>query len=225
MRAPELEPLTAPQPGQDLEALVELLGAHARVGVVTEEPEVPLDGVAESDAEHEAPAREVLQRHRLPRELPRATAGERGDEGAEHQVVGGCRDRGERDPRVDVVVVIGLAEEQVVPEEEAVPSRRLGVAREAGEGPSVTEGAEIGHVESVLHAATLLPAADCQSSPPGLRPMWQYSGSGTFEPHCTSGAVAVTRASSSAEVVMLHPSTVVVPVGRPSASTPWAAKP
>jgi len=68
VRAGELERLGAPQVGQQVEALVEPLGEHLRIGRVAEATELVRDRAAETGAEdHPAIAHQVQCGH-LPRQ-------------------------------------------------------------------------------------------------------------------------------------------------------------
>src|SRR5207247_10141042 len=128
--APERERLAGPQARQDREPLVETLRADARIRLLAEQSEARVVRIAESDAEDQAPAGELVDAGRLPREVPRPPACERRHLDADPHALGRDSDRRERDPRVagrnPAIALI----EDVILEEDAVPSGGLGAAGE-----------------------------------------------------------------------------------------------
>ena len=117
------ERLAAPQPGEDVQRLVEHVGAGARVALVAEGDELVL-GLRPRPA----PKIRRPPQSRSSVAVSRATlAGRRRDSGVTITpsliALRGHGDRGQRDPRVDRRPA-RVAVLQVVPEEEAVPARR-----------------------------------------------------------------------------------------------------
>src|SRR3712207_6768193 len=71
------ERLSAPQTGQDLQALVEQLGADLSVRGLPDLGEAAVVQCPKAYRQHEPSAREVVERYRLPGKLPRTAAGRR----------------------------------------------------------------------------------------------------------------------------------------------------
>src|SRR5262249_20571799 len=129
-----------PQTAHDLEPFVEELRPHARIEVLAELRELALVP-AEADAEHDAPAVELLEGRNLLRNDLRAPPRERCYRGPERQTVGLGGDRGERDPRIGRLRA--PHEREVIPEEEAVPVRFLRSTRCLGCKLRIGPAAEI----------------------------------------------------------------------------------
>ena len=77
VRALEAERLTAPQAVEDGQALVEQLRADARLRGLAHGAERHVVEHAQADRQHQAAARQVVERLRLPRQLPGPAAGRR----------------------------------------------------------------------------------------------------------------------------------------------------
>ncbi len=105
-----------------------------------------LVGGAESDAEHHATAREVVERDHLTRELPGPPAGDWRDHRPDHEARRRLSDRPQHRPRRDHVGRLGPRPQEMIPEEEAVPAGILGELGErddlgwVGERPEVRGG-------------------------------------------------------------------------------------
>lgn len=127
---PVLDALARPQPAEQIEPLVQLLGPHPGIVVLAERAELRRNP-AEAGAEDDAPAAEdVERRHRLGEHVWPA-AGDRRDRRPDHQARRRRGDSRERDPRVG-----GRRtphEGEVVRDEERLPAgclRRLGHAHD-----------------------------------------------------------------------------------------------
>jgi hypothetical protein len=88
MAAGVVDRLPRPQLRDDFQSLVQELGARAVVARFSEGAELPGVVGADAGAEHQAAVRQVVEADWLARELPRAAAWERRDEGADAEAVG-----------------------------------------------------------------------------------------------------------------------------------------
>ena len=149
----EGEALAAPQAVEDLQALVEPVGAHARVRVLAEGAELLLRAGAEPGAEHQPAAGEQVDRGRLTRQQPGAAAGQRQDHHADADPLGDAGHRRQHHPGVHHrrLVLVG----QVVPDEEAVPAGLLGLAGQGDQQVGVGVLADVRHADGEAHDGDL----------------------------------------------------------------------
>ena len=163
--------LAREQPVEDVERLVEHPGPTAVVGLLAEARQLaPAAVEPEPDAEHEAPARQVVEGDGLAGHDLRAPAGERRDHRSEQHALGAHRHRGHGDPRVGRRLD-GSAVHDVVPHEHAVPARRLGRGREVGEDERIGELVEDRQGQPGVHARILAhPIARGQGDRAGCAP-------------------------------------------------------
>ena len=147
----ERERLAAPQAEDDLEALVEAVGARSGARVLAERAVVLLRGRAETDADHETTVRERVERRRLAGELPRAAAGELADHHAEPYPLGAGGDRRDDHVRIGHGPVVAVGD--VIPDEHAVPARALGQLSQRQQQLGVAVLADVGQSNRAAHRA------------------------------------------------------------------------
>src|SRR5262249_4932918 len=130
--------IAGPQPRDDLDAVVHQTGSLDIVTrLATERRELPPEVDAQADAQHDASAAQMIERHRFARDLPRPSPSERGDEGTEAYRRGRRGDGAQRDPRIDERdrdLVL-----DVVPQEESVPTSLLRRNGQIDERVHITE--------------------------------------------------------------------------------------
>ena len=153
MAAGMADRLPRPELGDDVQSLVEELGARANVARFVEGGELAGMVGADAGTEDEATVREMVEADCLASELPRPAARERRDQGADAEAVGARRDGGQGDPGVDVGA--NDAVHQVVPEEEAVPTSPLGCDGQVAQDRRVPERAERRQEDAVSHGGSV----------------------------------------------------------------------
>jgi hypothetical protein len=96
--------------------------------------------------------REMIQRHRLARQLPRAPPSEGCHQRAQPNPLRLYRNRRQADPWVSDrrVPRIGVGK-QVIPQEDAIPAGRLGLAGKLGHDLDLAKRAEVRNVQGVAH--------------------------------------------------------------------------
>ena len=152
VRALVRERLAREKPGENREPVVEPSGPLLGIGGVAESGEVVVWRLAQPDADHEAPAAQVVGRHDLLRQLPRSPASDGRDEGAEADPFSGAGLGADHHPRVHYVEVQFAPEVEVVPQEHAVPAVGFGGRREPqqlGGGTDVRETQAVAHPPTV----------------------------------------------------------------------------
>ncbi len=157
-----LDGLSAPQPVQDLEVLVEHGPPDGRVRLLPAVVPLEREGAA-PDPEDEPPAAQTVQRGGLASHDQRPASGQRRDQRPEPDGVRGAGGGGQRHPGVHHVHRTGSESEQVVPEEEAVPAGGLGLDRPLRHQGRVQADSEAGHRQTVSHVPNLSPG----------RPSWE----------------------------------------------------
>src|SRR5204863_7685628 len=124
----------------------------SRVRLLPEAAEVArIVRAAQPDAQDQPATGQVVEGHRLARQLPGAAAGQRGDGRADADSGGGERDRRQRDPGV-VGREAGLVVGDVVLEEETIPARILGDAGQLRQRPWVAALPGVRDLQAVPHA-------------------------------------------------------------------------
>jgi len=189
--AVDVDRFSAPQTHEDLQSLIEERGAFPVDGLLSEGRELHLRVGAEADAERHPSSGEVIERHRLARNLPRTTTWERRDHRADPNALRRDRDRGERDPRVGHR---RLPADEVVPHEEPVPAGRLRVAREIGVEARISVRTEVLNVEAEPHDAAQ-PTCSPNQYVALPRSQWPVSER-TYRPGGTRNASEPRRRSS-----------------------------
>jgi hypothetical protein len=120
----EAEWRAAPQAFEDGERLVELLRSRAAIGRLADLRPATVIGRPEPDAEHEPAVRDVVERHRLARDLPRTPSRQGLDHRADPHALGRHGEGRHQHPRiVDLELVANV---DAVPREHAVPAGGLG---------------------------------------------------------------------------------------------------
>ena len=141
------ERLPAPQPVQDVETLVQQLGARLTVGHFAELGEAGVDR-AQADRQDHAAVRQIVERGGLAGQLPGPHARERREIGAQADALGAHRGGRQRHPGVD-------APDRLI-HKEAVPAGLLGLVGQVGRRTRVAAGQNkaISHMR-LLHSDTL----------------------------------------------------------------------
>ena len=148
----------APQRVEQVQRLIQPGGPFLSVPGLTERGELP--GVrAKPGAEHQPPAGQVVQRHRLPGHLAHPAAGQHVDQDAQPDPGGPRGDRGDHHDRIgDGPLRVGP--QLVVPDEEAVPAVFFGRHGQLHQQHRVAERPDIGHAHRAgwhsAHSVTLV---------------------------------------------------------------------
>src|SRR5215208_6343589 len=138
----------APQPGQDLQALVQQLRAYLAVRRLPDLRKAAIVQSPEAHRQHEPSVREVVERHRLPGKLPRPPTRRRRQHGPDAYPLGAHGHRRQHDPRV---VSLHIADADAVPVEGPVPARLLHLPGKLGHSARISAGDD----EAVTHARLL----------------------------------------------------------------------
>ena len=93
VRALVAESLATPQPGEHIQALVQLLRPHSVTCLLAERAKLEVGRIPKPYAQRQPPAREPVDRHGLPRQLLRAAARDRRHHRPDPDPLGRERDR------------------------------------------------------------------------------------------------------------------------------------
>src|SRR5579871_4773003 len=139
-----------PQTHNDGQRFVQPLCSLAWGKGLPEAAEFPPAIAAQTDAEYQAPAAQLVERYGLAGDDPGSPAGQGRDHCSESQRAGGAGHRRKRDPwvrdRHDVPV------QHVIPEEDALPAGLFGAMRDRAETAGIGEFTERRDVETEMHA-------------------------------------------------------------------------
>src|SRR5215212_2023505 len=142
------ESFPAPQPSQDLQALVQQLRAYPAVRRLPDLREAAVVQRSETHRQHEPSAREVVECHRLPGKLPRPPTRRRRQHGPDADPLGAHNHSRHHDPRI---VGLHIADADAVPVEGPVPARLLHFSGKLGHSTRISAGDD----EAVTHACLL----------------------------------------------------------------------
>src|SRR5215213_501609 len=148
------EQLSAPQPGEYLQALVEQLGPNLPVGRLPDLRETTVLQSPEPDRQDETPAGEVVDGDRLAGEFPRSPPGRRRQYGPDLHPLRTHRHRGHHHPGIER---IHLPNTDTVPVERAIPTRLLHLTGELSDGARIPRGDHKPVTQQYLLAPTLFP--------------------------------------------------------------------
>src|SRR5215204_6512265 len=142
------ERLPAPEADEYVQALIQQLRPYPAVRRLPDLRETAVVECAQTYRQYQPPARESVQRHRLPGQLPGSAARRRRQHRPDAYPPGAHGHRRHHDPRV---VGLHVADVDAVPIESAVPTRRFQLARKLGHSARIPPGND----EAIAHARLL----------------------------------------------------------------------
>src|SRR5215218_8865850 len=142
------ERLPAPEADEYVQALIQQLRPYPAVRRLPDLRETAVVECAQTYRQHQPSARETVQRHRLPGQLPGTAARRRRQHRPDAYLLGAHGHRRHHHPRV---VGLHIADVDAVPIKSAVPTRRFRLARKLGHSAGITPGND----KAVAHARLL----------------------------------------------------------------------
>jgi hypothetical protein len=146
--------LARPEASQQVQAFIQALGEHDRVGRLAEAAEFVLDRPAQARTEDHLSAAEGVQGGHLAGELLRTPPGDRGDQRAQPDPGGRQRRGGQQHPRIAEGPAVAPVHD-VIPDEQPVPARLLRRRGDRRHLPGIGEVPEVRNVDRESHPASL----------------------------------------------------------------------